>query len=107
LKDDYSEGVSFANIPYDPLEIPADSELLEKVTQDVVAELTREVLSRFQNLQVQLSNAAEMLKKKRNYEGAVEKYVDVIHIEEIKNISGPLSENARVEIEKLLKITAL
>lgn len=103
VKDDYSEGVPFANIPFDPLEVPADSELVDKVTEEVVAELSREVMSRFQNLQIQYSHAADLLKKKREYEKAVEKYVDVIHMEEIKNISGPLSENAKREIEQLLK----
>ena len=77
--------------------------MLDKVTEEVVAELSREVMSRFQNLQIQYSNAAELLKKKREYEKAVEKYIDVIHMEEIKNILGPLSENARREIEQLLR----
>lgn len=103
VKDDYSEGVAFANIKFDPLEIPSDAEVIDKVTEDVVAELGYEVLSRFQNLQIQYSNAAEKLKKKREYERAIEKYIDAIHIEEAKNISGPLSENARKEIEQLLK----
>jgi tetratricopeptide (TPR) repeat protein len=99
---DYSEGVAFANIQYKPLEIPADSEILEKVTQDVITELSYEVVSRFQNLQTQYFNAAEGLKKKREYEKAVEKYMDAMHLEELKNISSPLSENARIEIEQLL-----
>jgi len=103
IKDDFSEGVSFANIKYDPLELPSDDELLQKVTQEVVAELSFEVLSRFQNPQTQYFNAAEMLKKKREYERAVEKYVDAIHVEEIKNISSPVSENAKKDIEQLLK----
>jgi tetratricopeptide (TPR) repeat protein len=100
---DYSEGVAFANIKYKPLEIPADSEILEKVTQDVITELSYEVVSRFQNLQTQYFDAAEGLKKKREYERAVEKYIDAMHLEELKNIASPLSENARIEVEQLLK----
>lgn len=103
VKGDYSEGVAFANIQYKPLEILSDSELLEKVTQDVVAELSYEVVSRFQNLQTQYFNSAEGFKKKREYEKAIEKYMDAIQLEELKNISSPLSENARIEIEELLK----
>ncbi len=103
VKGDYSEGVAFANIQYKPLEISSDSELLEKVTQDVVAELSYEVVARFQNLQTQYFDTAEGLKKKREYERAIEKYMDAIHLEELKNISSPLSESARIEIEGLLK----
>lgn len=103
VKGDYSEGVAFANIQYKPLEILSDSELLEKVTQDVVAELSYEVVSRFQNLQTQYFNIAEGFKKKREYERAIEKYMDAIHLEELKNISSPLSESAKIEIEELLK----
>ncbi|HXX34919.1 MAG TPA: CsgG/HfaB family protein [Thermodesulfobacteriota bacterium] len=104
---DYSEGVAFANIKYKALEIPADSEILEKVTQDVITELSYEVVSRFQNLQTLYFNAAEGLKKKREYEKAVEKYMDAMHLEELKNISSPLSENARTEVEQLLQRIAL
>jgi curli biogenesis system outer membrane secretion channel CsgG len=103
VKGDYSEGVAFANIQYKSLEILSNSELLEKVTQDVVAELSYEVMSRFQNLQTQYFNSAEGFKKKRDYERAIEKYMDAIHLEELKNISSPLSESARIEIEELLK----
>jgi len=102
-RGDYSEGVAFANIKYKALEIPADSEILEKVTQDVITELSYEVVSRFQNLQTQYFNAAEGFKKKREYERAVEKYIDAMHLEELKNIASPLSENAQIEIEQLLK----
>lgn len=103
VKGEYSEGVAFANIKYKPLEIPADSEILEKVTQDVIAELSYEVVARFQNLQTQYFNTAEGFKKKREYERAVEKYIDAIHLEELKNIASPLSESAKIEIEQLLK----
>lgn len=107
VKDDYSEGVAFANIKYKPVELPADSELVEKVTQEVAAELGYEVLSRFQNPQTQYFNSAELLKRKREFERAIEKYVNVIFTEDLKNITGPLSESSRKEIEQLLKQIAL
>ncbi|MBI4839198.1 MAG: hypothetical protein HY806_08705 [Nitrospirae bacterium] len=102
-RDDFSEGASFADIVFDPLEMPTDSELLQSVTQKVVENLGFKVLSRFQNLQVLYHTNAEMLKKKMEYEKAIEKYTDSIYIEDIKNISSPLSENSRKEIEKLLQ----
>jgi hypothetical protein len=76
---------------------------LEKVTQDVVAELSLEVVSRFQNLQMQYFNNADGLKKRKEYEKAIEKYIDAVHLEELKNISSPLSEKSRVEIDEVLK----
>lgn len=103
VKDDYSEGVAFANIKFDPLEIMSDSELLEKVTQEAVSELSHEVLSRFENLQTLYFDLGETYKKKREYEKAVEKYSDAIHLENLKNISSPLSGSAKKEIEHMLK----
>ena len=103
VKDDFSEGVAFANVPYDALEMPIDNEMLEDITKKVVEQLGYMVLSRFQNLQILYHTNAEMLKKKMEYEKAVEKYTDSIYLEEIKNISTPLSEDSRNEIEKLLQ----
>jgi curli biogenesis system outer membrane secretion channel CsgG len=103
VKGDFSEGVPLANVKFQPLEILSDSELLEKVTQDVVAELSLEVVSRFQNLQMQYFNNADGLKKRKEYEKAIEKYIDAVHLEELKNISSPLSEKSRVEIDEVLK----
>lgn len=107
VKDTYSEGVDFAKIPYKELKLPSDTDLTEQVVDATIAQLGYEVLSRFQNLQVQHSNTAEMLKKKGEYEAAVEKYVDAIHSEEAKNTATHVSENARKEIEQLLKTIAL
>ncbi|MBI5049720.1 MAG: hypothetical protein HZC11_02300 [Nitrospirae bacterium] len=103
VKDDFSEGVAFADVSYDPLEMPIDNELLADVTKKVVEQLGYMVLSRFQNLQILYHTSAEMFKKKMEYEKAVEKYTDGIYVEEIKNISSPLSEDSRNEIEKLLQ----
>ena len=48
------------------------------------------------------TQTAEILKKKGEFLRAIEKYVDAIHVEELKNISSPVSENARKEIEQML-----
>jgi hypothetical protein len=104
VMDTYSEGVEFANIPFKELKLPADSEILEQVVEAAISELGYGVLSRFQNLQILYTNNAEMLKKKGDLESAIEKYVDAIHIEEVKNISTQISENARREIEQDLKL---
>ena len=107
VQDSYSEGVEFANIPYKELKLPSDTELLEQVVEETVAQLGYEVLSHFQNLQTLYSNQAEMLKKRSSYELAIEKYADVIHLEELKNITTHATHNAHKEIEQLLKVSAL
>lgn len=104
VEDTYSEGVDLAKISYKAVRLPSDTELLEQVIEASVVELGYAVLSRFQNLQVLYSNSAELLKKKGEFLLAVEKYIDAIHVEEVKNTSSPISENARKEIEQLLKL---
>jgi len=107
VEDTYSEGVDFAKIAYKAVKLPSDTELLEQVIEASVAELGYAVLSRFQNLQVLYSNSAELLKKKGEFLRAIEKYVDAIHVEELKNIASPVSENAKKEIEQLLKALSI
>ncbi|HEY5512476.1 MAG TPA: CsgG/HfaB family protein [Geomonas sp.] len=100
----YSEGVEFAGIPFKELKLPSDSAMLEQVVEKTIAELGYGVLSRFQNLQIVYANSAEMQKKKGDYEGSIEKYVDATLVEEVKNIATQISENSRNEIDRLLKV---
>lgn len=106
-EDNYSEGVDFANIAYKAVKLPSDTDMFEQVVDATVGELGYAVLSRFQNLQVLYSNSAQLLRKKGEQEKAVEKYVDAIHVEELKNTSSPVSDNAKKEIEQILKGMAL
>jgi curli biogenesis system outer membrane secretion channel CsgG len=99
----YQEGMEFAGIPYKALEIVSDTELMGQVVDSAVAELGYEVLSRFQNLQVDYFKDAELASKKGDYEKAIEKYVDAMHVEELKVISSPVSQNSRKEVEQMLK----
>ncbi|HBA88498.1 MAG TPA: hypothetical protein DCZ75_11120 [Geobacter sp.] len=103
VSDTYSEGVEFANIPFKELKLPSDTELLEQVVESVIAELGYAVLSRFQNLQVLYSNSAETLKGKGDPELVIERYMDAITAEEVKNSPSQISEKARNEIEVQLK----
>ena len=106
-QDTYSEGVDFANIPFKELTLPSDSALLEQVMEKTIAELGYGVLSRFQNLQVVYSDSAQMLKKRGEYEKSIEKFVDAMLVEEVKNVATDISENSRKEIERLLKTVCL
>ena len=50
VEDDASAGLPEANVKFDPLVIPTDTELLQKMTSEVVAELGREALKPLNNL---------------------------------------------------------
>lgn len=99
----YSEGVDVAGIPYQKLELPSDSDLLEKAVEEAISDLGQQVLSRFQNLQETSLNNAEMLKKRGENDAALEKYMDAVMTEEVKNLKSPISEAARKGIDQLLK----
>jgi hypothetical protein len=106
VSDDFSEGIAMANIPYDPLQLPADTELLDQVTQEIVSDLGKQVIEYFSSPQTLYVRAGEALVKKREYEKAVEKYVDAIILEEMKNITGPLSERMTREIDEVQDVLA-
>jgi tetratricopeptide (TPR) repeat protein len=106
VSDDFSEGIPQANIPYDPLQIPADTELLDLVTQDIVTDLGNQVLGYFSSPQTLYVKTGEALTKKREYEKAVEKYIDAITLEEMKNITGPLTTRANQEIDLIMNTLA-
>ena len=99
----YSEGVDIAGIPYQKMELASDTELLEKAVDEAIADLGRQVLSRFQNLQESYLNDAEKLKKRGEIEPVAEKYMDAVITEEVKNIKSPVTENAKRELDLLLK----
>jgi len=99
----YSEGVDIAGIAYQKIELPPDSELLEKAVDEAITDLGHHVLSRFQNLQESYLNTAETLKKKGEIEPVAEKYMAAVVTEEVKNIKSPVTENARRELDRWLK----
>ncbi|MHB8836852.1 MAG: CsgG/HfaB family protein [Candidatus Methylomirabilia bacterium] len=101
--DDYSEGVASANIPYDPLQMPSDTELLDLAAQDVVTQLGKAVLAHFENPQGLSVNAAAALVKKREYEKAIERYAEAIRLEEIRGTAAAAAQ-AWKEIDNLLDI---
>ncbi len=102
-EDKYSEGVEFANIPFDPLELPSDAVLLEKAVDDGIAELGHLVLSRFQNRQAGYLQAAELLNKRNGGDQVVERYMDAIVSEEVKHVASPISVQAHKGITQYLE----
>lgn len=103
-QDNFSEGVESANIPFDPLQLPPDAEILEKAVEEGVAELGQLALSHLQNLQSAYLNSAGQLGRKGQHEAAVERYTDAIVSEEVKNVQSQVTEQARREIDLQLQL---
>ncbi len=102
VADDWNDGIPEANIPFNPLELPTESELLEQVTSEVVRDLALVVLKPFQSLQTTYFDEAEILMKRRHHEEAVEKYTDAIYDERIKGIESPITKKAMEVIDQLI-----
>ena len=102
-EDKYQDGVPVANIPYDPLEIQTESEVLGELTDQKIAEMGQSVLKHFQSLELEYYNQGQQLQKNRKYDLAIEKYVDSIHNEKMKGITTPVSQNAMKAIDQLIQ----
>lgn len=102
-EDKFSEGVEFASIPFDPMELPSDAVLLEKAVDEGIAELGRLVLTRFQNRQASYLQAAELLSKKGGGDQVVERYMDAIVSEEVKHVASQVTAQAKTGIEQYLQ----
>lgn len=102
-EDKFSEGVEFAKIAFDPMELPSDAVLLEKAVDDGIAELGHLVLSRFQNRQSAYLQSAELLSKRGGGEQVIERYMDAIVAEELKNVASQITAQARRGIEQYLQ----
>ncbi|MGD8253601.1 MAG: CsgG/HfaB family protein [Syntrophobacterales bacterium] len=102
VTDEWNDGIPEANIPYNPLELPTESQILEQVTAEVVRDLALVVLKPFQSLQTTYFEEAEILKQRRRYEEAIEKYIDAIYDERIKGIESPISKKSMEVIDQLI-----
>jgi tetratricopeptide (TPR) repeat protein len=102
VTDEWNDGIAEANIPYNPLELPTESELLEQVTAEVVRDLALVVLKPFQSLQTTYFDEGETLRHRRRYEEAIEKYVDAIYDERTKGIESPISKKSMEVVDQLI-----
>ncbi|PNV87420.1 MAG: hypothetical protein C0610_01620 [Desulfobacteraceae bacterium] len=102
VTDEWNDGIHEANIPYNPLELPTESQILEQVTAEVVRDLALVVLKPFQSLQTTYFDEAEILKQRRRYEEAIEKYIDSIYDERIKGIESPISKKSMEVVDQLI-----
>jgi tetratricopeptide (TPR) repeat protein len=103
-EDETSAGIKDANIPFDPLEIITDTELLQQLTDEVVSELGLEVLRPLQNLEKTYYQKGEKLFRRRDYFEAAESFVDAIFDEKLKRIQkSPMSEKAHKNLEDIFR----
>jgi len=104
IEDDTSAGLPEANVKFDPLVIPTDTELLQKMTGEVVAELGREALKPLNNLEKTYFQAGEQFIKRRERLLAAESFVDAVFDEKMKMIQGsPLSLKAIENLEDIFR----
>lgn len=101
-EDTGSAGLKEANVKYDPVEIPTDTEMLQKMTEEIVAELGREALRPMQNLEKTYFQEAEALLRRRDQLSAAERFCDALFDLELKRIpSSPLHDAVDERLEKI------
>jgi curli biogenesis system outer membrane secretion channel CsgG len=102
VEDETSAGIPEAKIKFDPLEIATDTELLQQMTEKVVAELGREALRPLQNLEQTYFKEGENLLRRRDNLNAVESFISAIFDEKMKRIQGsPLTSKAQEHLEDI------
>jgi tetratricopeptide (TPR) repeat protein len=100
-EDDYHHGLPAANIKEDPLELPAEVEVLDTLTNQKVSEVALSILKHFQSLELVYFNEGEKQLKRRRYEDAIEGYTDAIYDEHLKGIASPISKKSAEMIATL------
>ncbi len=104
VEDITSAGLPEAKVRFDPLEISTDTELLQKMTAEVVAELGREALRPLQNLEQTYYNEGEKLLRRRDKLGAAESFVDAVFDERLKQIQGsPMTKKASENLDEIFR----
>ncbi|MFH2045009.1 MAG: CsgG/HfaB family protein [Pseudomonadota bacterium] len=104
VEDDTSAGLPEAKVKYDPLVIPTDTELLQKMTNEVVAELGREALKPLSNLEKTYFQDGEQYLKRRERLLAAESFVNSIFDEKMKMILGsPLTQKAMEHLDNVFR----
>lgn len=102
VEDETSAGLPEAKIKFDPLEIPTDTEILQKMTDKVVADLGREALSPLKNLETISFRDGEKLLRRRANLKAAESFIDAIFDEKMKRVQGsPLSSKAQEHLKDI------
>jgi len=104
VEDEGSAGLPEANVKYDPVDIPSDTELLQKMTEEVVTELGREALRPLPTLEKKYFEKGQQHLRRRDGIQAAEGFVNSIFNEKMKMIhSSPLSEKATENLDDIFR----
>lgn len=104
VMDDTCAGLKEAGITFDPLDMPTDTELLQKITNEVVAELGRETLRPMENLEQRYFQEGEKHLRRRDNSAAAESFVQAIFDERMKRIQeSPLSRKAMEYLREIFR----
>jgi len=102
VEDETSAGIPEAKIKFDPLEIATNTELLQQMTEKVVAELGREALRPLQNLEQTYFKEGEKLLRRRDNLNAAESFIDAVFDEKMKRVqSSPLTSKAQEYLDDI------
>jgi tetratricopeptide (TPR) repeat protein len=93
-------GVSDAGIEFDPMEISTDTEILQTLTEQIVAHMGAAVLKPLEKLETSLFNDGKENERRMQFVAAVESYTYSIFNEKVKSISS--SENS-IEAQKRIE----
>ena len=103
VKDTGSEGLVDAGVTYDPTEVPTDTELLQALTDDVIDNMSVDVLRPLQSLEKQYFDKGEAHEKRNELLPALENYVDGIFNERIKSVgASPLTDESLKRIDRIM-----
>ena len=75
--------------------------MLDELTNEKTSEVGQDVLKQYQSLEVEYFNQGQALEKRRNFDLAVEKYIDAIFDERLKGITTPISQKSHEFIERM------
>ncbi|SFB98520.1 CsgG/HfaB family protein [Pseudoalteromonas denitrificans] len=105
VEDTSNEGIKDANVDFDPLEIPTDTELLQTMATEVVEELSREVLKPLRNLEkTYFENGEEFLLRRKENINAIEQFVDAIFDEKLKAVVGsPITTQSNKYLQSIIE----
>ena len=104
VQDETSAGLPEAKVKFDPLDIPTDTELLQKMTDEVVSELGRETLRPLSNLEKTYFQEGEELIRRRYRREAAESFVNAVFDERLKQIQGsPMTQKALENLDDIFR----
>lgn len=104
-EDDSNEGIEDADVIFDPLTIPTDTELLQHMASEVVEELSRDVLQPLRNLEKKYFEKGETLFLRRKESiNAVELFVNAIFDEKLKSVvNSPITDQSNKYLQTIME----